>query len=403
MGRIVRTVHVRHGNGHLLGGLLHYVMAASNHAARGYRSGKRGKELYHMTVHRTNVYQKRVADHIIRDVYGSHRAWRTHRLADPYARAPHYRNPVARTDCFEMAFDDTARRWNGSPAIHVAIYGRGRPDRTWMAFAVPPYMVERLRRPGIRPKTVSLDRNEIYVMYEEDVPDREPAAWAGVDMNAGNNTYALTDGTVIIKRNDHTRQYNAACCKILKVKRRGDRRVMAKYQAKAWGTYHNRVRNDIRVEARGMASAGYGVGHEELDIHRLFNKNGRMSAYIRGRLKSTLNVGQRKGALVNALEAEGLPHVGVDPAGTSAGCLMCGAKLKRSSARPRSPSHDGRSMICQSCRVIRERDANAGANILFRTITALVMEYIPAGADPHAASRCPPSWRCCGRRSAIRA
>ena len=67
--------------------------------------------------------------------------------------------------------------------------------------------------------------------------------------------------------------------------------------------------------------------------------------------------------------------MGVDPAGTSAGCLMCGAKLKRSSVRPRSPSRDGRSMTCQNCRVIRERDANAGANILFRTITALVMEY----------------------------
>ena len=32
-------------------------------------------------------------------------------------------------------------------------------------------------------------------------------------------------------------------------------------------------------------------------------------------------------------------------------------------------------MWCQPCRVIRERDANAGANILFRTVTALVMEY----------------------------
>lgn len=335
-----------------------------------------------MAVHRTGVYQSRFADYIIRSIHGGHRAWRTRQLADPHVRAPHYRNPVEQTDCFETAFDDTAKRWNGPPAIHVAVYGRGRPDRPWMAFGVPPYMVERLTRPGVRPKTVLLDRNEIYVTYEESVPDHEPTAWAGVDMNADNNTYVCTDGTVIIRRNDHTRQYNAACCKVLKVKRRDDRRVVAKYQVKAWNTYRNRIRNDVHVEAREMASAGYGLGYEELSIHRLYVKDGRTAPYVRGMLKSTLNTGQRRHALICAAESEGLPHLWVDPAGTSANCLLCGGRLRRSTA----PSRGKRDMLCLRCHTIRGRDTNARANILFRTITALVMEYTGRNGSTHGAT-----------------
>ena len=101
MGTIVRTIHVAHRNGRLLGGLLHYVNAASNHAANGYRSGVRGKELYRMAIHRTGIYQSRFADHIIRDVYGSHRAWRTSQRMDPHARAPHHHDAAAQTDCFQ--------------------------------------------------------------------------------------------------------------------------------------------------------------------------------------------------------------------------------------------------------------------------------------------------------------
>ncbi len=371
MGKITRTVHVAHDKGHLLGGLLHYVMAASNHVAKGYRRGVRGRDLYRLAVHRTGVYQSRFADYIIADVRGSHTAWRTNQLANPHARAPHYHNPAAQTDCFEMAFDDTSKRWDGSPAIHVAVYGMGRQDRTWMAFRVPPYLVEQLTRPGVTPKTVRLTRDEIYVTYERVVPDREPTAWAGVDMNADNNTYALADGRVVVEHNDFRRQYNRACSKILRVKRRSDIRVMAKHQQKAWNTYHNRIKNAIGVEARRTANAGVGLGYEELNIHGLYDKNGRMAPYVRGRLKTALNTGQRRRALTDALSSAGLPHVGVDPAGTSANCLMCGSKLRRSASQP--PGR--RNLWCQPCRAIRERDANAGANILFRTVAALVIEY----------------------------
>ncbi len=114
---------------------------------------------------------------------GSHKAWRTNQLVNPHARAPHYHNPAAQTDCFEMAFDDTSKRWDGSPAIHVAIYGMGRQDRARMAFRVPPYMVEQLGRPGVTPKTVKLTRDEIHVTHERTVPDRQPTTWAGVDTN----------------------------------------------------------------------------------------------------------------------------------------------------------------------------------------------------------------------------
>ena len=245
MGKITRTVHVAHDRGQSLGGLLHYIAAASNHAAKGYRRGARGKELYRLTVHRTGVYRAGFADYIMADVWGSHKAWRTNQLINRHARAPHYHNPAAQADCFEMAFDDASKRWDGSPAIHVAVYGAGRQDCTWMAFHVPPYVVDQLTRPGVTPRTVKLTRDEIYVTYERTVPDREPTTKVGVDMNADNNTYALLDGTVIVKNSNFRRQYSQACSKILNVKRRNDARVMAKQQKKAWTAYHNRVKNAL--------------------------------------------------------------------------------------------------------------------------------------------------------------
>ncbi len=378
MGLIRRTVHVKHYNGQRLGGLLHYITAASNHAAKGYRRGARGSELYRMAAHRTCVYQARFADYIVREVQGDHKAWRTNRQSDPHARAPHYHNGVAQTDQFELAFDKTAKRWNGSPAIFVAIYGRGRADREWMEFAVPPYVVERLTKPGVVPKTVKLDRHEIYVTYEMQVPDREPAMWAGVDMNAKNNTYAYPNGMTSVVHNNYHQEYNLVHSKILSVKRRGDARIMKKYSEKAWNTYKNRTTDHMRKEARACADAGCAVGFEDLNTHKLHTKASRTSPYKRGQMKSTLNTGQRRRATVNAAESEGLPHEGVDPAGTSSKCLGCGSKLKRAAVQ-----RDGaRNRWCQPCRKVRERDGNAGANILFRTILALVMAWTGMDGEP---------------------
>ena len=89
-----------------------------------------------------------------------------------------------------------------------------------------------MRRIRMFQKAKQLPRDEIYVTYERTVPDREPTTWVGVDMNADNNTYALLDGTVIVKNSNFRRQYNQACGKILNVKRRNDARVMAKQQKK---------------------------------------------------------------------------------------------------------------------------------------------------------------------------
>ena len=95
-------------------------------------------------------------------------------MSKPHAQAPHYTNPVAQTDRFEMAFDQTAKRWNGSPAVHVAIYGRGRKDRKWMSFEVPSYAVERLSKTDITPKTIRIGRDTIWITYEEHIEDKEP-------------------------------------------------------------------------------------------------------------------------------------------------------------------------------------------------------------------------------------
>ena len=119
-------------------------------------------------------------------------------------------------------------------------------------------------------------------------------------MNANNNTYACTNGMVIVKQNDYAGQYNRACKRILSVKRRGDARIMKRFQQKAWNTHGNRVRNRVCVEARAIVSAGYCIGYEELSVHRLYTKNSRTAQFVRGRLKSTLNTGQRRRALVNA-------------------------------------------------------------------------------------------------------
>ncbi|MYB30732.1 MAG: transposase [Cenarchaeum sp. SB0663_bin_5] len=370
MGMIVRTIHVTHDNGHLLGGLLHYVEAASNHAAKALRRGVRGKKLYHIVVHRTGVYHSRFADYIIQNVHGNHKAWRTNQLTDMHVRAPHYHNPVAQTDRFKLAFDDTSKRWNGTPSIYVPIYGRGRPDKPWLVFPVPPYVVDELTKPGRTPKTVLLRGNKIYITYKESIPDCEPVSWAGVDMNAKNNTYAFADGTAIMRPNRNAHEYNKAHSRMLKVKRRSDNRIMTKYTNKAWSVYKNRIHNDMCVEARKMANAGYGIGHETLGIHRLYTKNGKTSPFVRGKTKSTLNTGQRQNALKNAAESEGLPCIGIEPRNTSAKCLKCGGSLEYIGTNTgKIPT---RGMWCHTCRTIRERDANAGANILFRTILALM-------------------------------
>ena len=68
--------------------------------------------------------------------------------------------------------------------------------------------------------------------------------------------FHMGDGGVVVKYNDFQRQYNRACSKIPRVKRRSDVRVMAKYQQKAWSTYRNRVKNALGVEARQTAIPG---------------------------------------------------------------------------------------------------------------------------------------------------
>ena len=148
-------------------------MAASNHTARVCRKGVCGKGLYRADVHRTQVYQSRFVRYIVRDVSGSHKAWRTHKLINPHARAPHYHDIAAQTNYFELAFGDTYSRWNGTPAMHIAVYCEGRPDKPGMVFPVPPHMIEHLTRQGAKPKTVLLKCDQIYVTYEEYIPDRE--------------------------------------------------------------------------------------------------------------------------------------------------------------------------------------------------------------------------------------
>ena len=367
MGKITRSIPVAHSNGQKLGGLLHYVQAASNHASKEYRRGVRGKGLRRAAMHHTGVYQTRFGEYIVRDVFGAHRSWRTHQKAEPHARAPHYHDAPAQTDQFELALDDTSKRWNGTPAVHVAIYGLGRDDREWMVFPLTPYAVKWLTRPDVAPKSVRVRRDTIDVVFDREVPDRKPKTWVGVDMNDNNNTYAFADGTVQVEQNDYGKQYNKLHCKIARVKRRNDRRIVEQCTAKAWKKYHNYVKGHTREEAAKYAKKGIAVGYEELNIHKLTTKKNGMAAYVRGKQKTTLNTGQRKRAIIGAAENRGLPHMGVDPRGTSAKCLECGKKLKRSA----SWTKDERNMWCQPCKKLRERDGNAGANILFRVLFTL--------------------------------
>lgn len=369
MGKVTRSIPVAHSNGQKLGGLLHYIQAASNHTGREYRRGVRGRELLRAAVHRTGVYQARYADYIIRDVFGSHRSWRTHQKAEPHARAPRYRDAPAQTDRFELALDHTSKRWSGVPAVHVAIYGRGRKDREWMEFPLHPYAVRMLTRQDVTPKSVRIHSDVIDMVYDREVPDQEPKTWVGVDMNGNNDTYAFADGTVTVEWNDFAEQYRKLHCKLARIGRRNDRRIVEQCTAKAWKKYTNYVKDHTRQEAAKYAKKGIAVGYEELTIHKLTTKKNGMAAYVRGKQKTTLNTGQRKQAIVNAAENNGLPHMGVDPRGTSANCLECGKKLKRSA----SWTKEERNMWCQPCKKIRERDGNAGANIFFRTMFGLAM------------------------------
>ena len=126
------AVVVNHDMGPVLLGLLHYIVAASNCASKGYRAGMRGPALTKLATHHTGVYQARFASYIVRSVIGNHRAWRTNRLLNIHCRAPRYRNAMAQTDLFKLVFSPKHKLWDGLPAIHVAVYGRGRKNRKWM-------------------------------------------------------------------------------------------------------------------------------------------------------------------------------------------------------------------------------------------------------------------------------
>lgn len=104
---------------------------------------------------------------------------------------------------------------------------------------------------------------------------------AGVYVNVNNDTYACTDGTVIVVQNDYAKEYNRAY-KILRVMRRGDVRIMRKCAQKVWKTFGNRAKNGMCVVARAMASARRGIGYEELIVHWLYTKNGRIASFMRG-------------------------------------------------------------------------------------------------------------------------
>ena len=156
--------------------------------------------------------------------------------------------------------------------------------------------------------------------------------------------------------------------KILRVKRRGDRRVM-EYQTEAWDTYKNRTKDHTRKEARMYADAGAAMGCERLKTHRPTTKSNGTAPYVRGKQKTTPSTGQRRQADIGAAERAGLPHMGMDPHGTSAKCLGCGKNLGRSA----SWTKHGRIIRCQPCKKIRERYGNAGANTLFRTILGAVV------------------------------
>ena len=132
---------------------------------------------------------------------------------------------------------------------------------------------------------------------------------------------------MFVVRNNFTQEYNKVHSKILRVRRRGDVRIMAKTMKKEGKKYTNRVINRICIEAKAIASAGYGMGYENLDIHRMYTKKGHIAPFVRGKLKSILNTGKRRRALVNAVESKCLPHQGVNPAGTSAKCFVCGGKI----------------------------------------------------------------------------
>ena len=78
---------------------------------------------------------------------------------------------------------------------------------------------------------------------------------------------------------------------------------------------------------RAVASTGCEMGYEDLSIYLLCTKKDHIAPFVRGQLRSILNTGQRRRALINAVESDGLPHQEADPAGTSGKCIECGGKL----------------------------------------------------------------------------
>ena len=238
-------------------------------------------------------------------------------------------------------------------------------------------MVQELSRHGRRPKTVCITYNRIAITYVETVERQKPKRICGTDMNALNNTYAGSDGSMRVIKRLQPKWYNKAHSYMCRVKRRDDNRIIKKFQDKAWRQYHNRTTDAMRKEANRIASLGFGVVFEFLTIHRLYTKNQRITPYMRGLLKTTLSTGKMRRLLIAALDKRGLPHWAVDPSGTSSQCHVCRGKLKRASHHTRTE----RNMWCQTCKRFCERDENAAINILQNIMSICLGDKLEHAVD----------------------
>ena len=217
------------------------------------------------------------------------------------------------------------------------------------------YMLEKLE--GKKSGGITLTKDRLFVSYSEIVEPVVPQGWLGMDLNLDNIT--TYDSRRCVKVTDMTRvrHIRTKCREKVGRFRRNDHRIRKEIAGKYGKKEKDRTTPLMHAAANEIVSRNQGIIMEDLTYMKdKWKKNGRTSKKTRTKLNSW---GYHILQFMVEYKARrlGLPTKKVLATGTSSKCAECGGRLN---------SEAYRIVRCKNCRMSKDRDENAGRNILAR-------------------------------------
>ncbi|MEO9308762.1 MAG: transposase [Nitrososphaera sp.] len=214
----------------------------------------------------------------------------------------------------------------------------------------------------LQPRSFVITPTTLSITVKKDVQEIKPESVIGIDRNLRNITMSTPQQAIMYKTN-----------KILSIKenshfvrasfRRNDRRIKNRFFAKIRGRqtrrvnqYLHKITKDIVQRAKETKSAL--VLENLTGIRKLYRKGNGQGNDFRRKLNSwSFYEFQRQ--LQYKAAWEGIPVWFVDPKRTSQLCPICGGRLQEDRLRRRS-------LWCNNCRRVMNRDVVASMNIAYK-------------------------------------